>query len=119
MLAKALNATGHFGGSIGTDQLPNLSESVTLLFVKLFGMDVLSRLVNCTLLALSLTFLNFTMDDIPVCGRAVLAELPFLELALILALAVDELGTRPRFQSAGGGYLLMKPNSDSIWSMSV
>jgi hypothetical protein len=96
MLAKALNATGHFGGSIGTDQLPNLSKRVTLLFVKLFGMDVLPRLVNCTLLALSLTLLDFTMDDIPIYRRAVLTELPFLELTLILALAVDELGAWPR-----------------------
>jgi hypothetical protein len=68
---------------------------VPLLFVEFLDLDVLSRLVDCAFLALSLTFLDLAVDGFPMLGCAVLAEAPFLELTLELALAVDELEANP------------------------
>lgn len=89
MSAEALDATGSFGGSVGIEQLLNLAKIVTLLFIEFFDLNMLSRLVDCTLLALSLTLLDLAVNGFPMFGRAVLAEAPFLELTLVLAFAVD------------------------------
>lgn len=76
----------------GVEQLSNLSKIVAFLFVELFDLNMLSRLVDCTLLALVLTLLDLAVDGFPIIGCAVLAEAPFLELTLVLALAADGLG---------------------------
>jgi len=67
-------------------------EIVALLFVEFFRLDKLSRLVDCTLPVLLLTFLDLTVNYFPVFGCTVLSEAPFLELALVLAFAVGESG---------------------------
>ena len=92
MLAKSLDAASSLRGSIGVEQLFNLSKIVAFLFVELFDLNMLSRLVDCTLLALVLTLLDLAVDGFPIFGCAVLAEAPFLELTLVLALAEYELG---------------------------
>ena len=76
----------------GVEQLLSLAKVVPLLFVEFADLDMLSRLVDCALLALGVTFLDFAMDGFPMFGRAVFAEAPFLELTLVLAFAVDGLG---------------------------
>ena len=75
------------------EQVLNLAKIVPLLFVELFDLNMLSRLVDCAFLALSLTFLDLAVDGFPMLGCAVLAEAPFLELTLVLALAVATLAT--------------------------
>ena len=77
---------------MGIEQVLNLAKIVPPLFFELFDLNMLSRLVDCTLLALVLTLLDLAVDGFPIFGCAVLAEAPFLELTLVLALAADGLG---------------------------
>jgi hypothetical protein len=78
---------------------------VALLFVKFLHLDMLSRLVDGTLLALALTFLDLAVDDFPMLGCTVLAKAPFLELTLVLALAGDESGAHLSIDGSGFGTL--------------
>ena len=95
MLAKSLDAASSLRGSIGVEQLFNLSKIVAFLFVELFDLYLPSRPIDYTVLALVVTFLDLAVDGLPIVGCAVLAEAPFLELTLKLALAVDELEANP------------------------
>lgn len=90
MSAKALDTANSSGGSMGIEQVLNLAKIVPPLFFELLDLNMLSRLVDCTLLALVLTLLDLAVDGFPIFGCAVLAEAPFLELTLVLALASDE-----------------------------
>ena len=100
MLAKSLDAASSLRGSIGVEQLFNLSKIVAFLFVELFDLNMLSRLVDCTLLALVLRLLDLAVDGLPIVGCAVLAEAPFLELTLVLALAADGLGADTKIHAS-------------------
>lgn len=92
MLAISLDAASRLSRLIGIEQLLNLAKVVALLFVELFDLEMLSRFVDCTFLALGLPLLDLAVDDFPIIGCAVLAEAPFLELTFVLAFAVDWLG---------------------------
>ena len=72
------------------EQLFNSTKVVALLFVEFLHLDMLSRPIDCTLLALPLTFFDLAVNDFPVLGCTVFPKLPFLELTLILALAGNE-----------------------------
>lgn len=92
MSAKPLDATGSSGGWIGIEQLLNLAKVVALLFVELFDLNILSRFVYCTFLALALSLLDLAVDDFPIFRCVVFAKAPFLESTLVLTFAVDGLG---------------------------
>lgn len=89
MLAKALDSTDSLSASTRIEQLLSLAKVVSLYFVEFLDLDMFSKFVDCTFLALSLTSLDLAVDDFPILGLAVLAEAPFLELTLILAFAAD------------------------------
>jgi hypothetical protein len=63
------------------------AKIVAFLFVELLNSNVPARSVDDTRLALLLPFLDFSMDGLPVQGRAVLLQPPFLELSFILPFA--------------------------------
>jgi hypothetical protein len=92
---------------------------VSLLFVEFLDLNMLSGLVDCTFLALCVTFLDLAMNGFPMFGCAVLAKPPFLELALVLALAVDELRSKSEHACLNvlDTYFLMKLCFASIWAM--
>jgi len=92
MLAKSLDAASSLRGLTGVEQLSNLSKIVAFLFVELFDLYLPSRPIDRTVLALVVTLLDLAVDGLPIFGCAVLAEAPFLELTLVLALAADGLG---------------------------
>lgn len=62
---------------------------MALLFVDFLLLNMLSKLVDCTSLALSLAFFDLPVNNLPSCCCAVFPEPPFLELALILSFAVS------------------------------
>lgn len=105
MLAVFFDAASNWRRVTGFEQLFSLAEVVSLLLVEFLGLDILSGLVNCAFLALSLTFLDLAVDDFPILGLAVLAEAPFLELTLVLAFTADRSEAWPRARSAGGQLL--------------
>ena len=78
MLAKSLDAASSLRGLTGIEQL--------------FDLYLPSRPIDRTVLALVVTLLDLAVDGLPIFGCAVLAEAPFLELTLVLALAADGLG---------------------------
>ena len=100
MLAKSLDAASSLRGSIGVEQLFNLSKIVAFLFVELFDLYLPSRPIDYTVLALVVTFLDLAVDGLPIVGCAVLAEAPFLELTLVLALAADGLGADTKIHAS-------------------
>ena len=92
MLAMSLDAASRLSRLIGSEQFLNLAKVVALLFVEFFYLNVLSRFVDCTFLALVLPLLDLAVDGFPIFGCAIFAEAPFLELTFVLAFAVDGLG---------------------------
>ena len=100
MLAESLDAASSLRGLTAVEQLFNLSKIVAFLFVELFDLYLPSRPIDYTVLALVVTLLDLAVDGLPIFGCAVLAEAPFLELTLVLALAADGLGADTKIHAS-------------------
>lgn len=71
-------------GPTSFEQIFGFAKVVTLRFVDLLRLDQSARLINDTLLPLSLPFLDFHVNTLPLRGSVVLVELPLLKLTFIL-----------------------------------